>query len=183
MGRPPLPLGTFGKIDFLVIGPGRIRAGASFRDYDGRRRYVTRYGSTRAQAERRLREALRDRGTGATPPVPLDSRLSALAARWLTEVDDSDRSTGTRRLYRFVLQAYVLPGIGELRLRARSPFLPSTGSSPTSPATTDPPPRSPPAASSPASSVWPSATACSTPIPSATPRCAGRPAPPADHEP
>jgi hypothetical protein len=117
VGRPPVPVGTFGKIDLLVLGSNRVRAGASFRDYDGRRRYVTRFGRTRAEAERRLREALRDRSTGATPPVPADSRVSALAARWLAEVDDSDRAVGTKRLYRFVLDSYVLSGIGELRLR------------------------------------------------------------------
>lgn len=53
MGRPPLPVGTFGKIDFLVLGKDRVRARASFRDYDGHRRLVTRYGSSRAHAERR----------------------------------------------------------------------------------------------------------------------------------
>ncbi|MGR6963950.1 site-specific integrase [Geodermatophilus sp. URMC 61] len=74
-------------------------------------------GQTRAQAERRLREALRDRGTGATPPVPADSRLRTIAVRWLADIDGSDRASGTKRLYRFALHAYVLPGLGELRLR------------------------------------------------------------------
>jgi integrase len=94
-----------------------VQAGASFRDLDGRRRYVVRNGPTRAQAERRLREALRDRGSAEIPPVPVDSRLSAMAALWLAEVDDSELAAGTKRLYRFVVNAYVLPGLGELRLR------------------------------------------------------------------
>ena len=55
MPRPPLTVGTFGAINFLVVGKGRVRAQASFRDFDGRRRSVSRYGRTKAEAERRLR--------------------------------------------------------------------------------------------------------------------------------
>jgi integrase len=117
MGRPPLPVGTFGQIHFLRLDKHRVAARTYFRDLDGRRRLVTRYGQTRAQAERRLREALRDRGTGTAPPVPADNRLSDMAALWLADVDGSDRASGTKRLYRFVTDSYVLPAIGELRLR------------------------------------------------------------------
>ncbi|SDC92295.1 Site-specific recombinase XerD [Geodermatophilus telluris] len=117
MGRPPLPVGTFGKIDFLVVGKGRVRARASVRDFDGRRRFVTRYGSTRAHAERRLREALRDRNGMATPAATADSRLAAAAALWLAEVEASELAAGTKRLYRLVVDSYVLPRLGELRLR------------------------------------------------------------------
>ena len=117
MGRPPLPVGTFGKIDFLVLGKARVRARASVRDYDGHRRLVTRYGTSRAHAERRLREALRDRGTGHDPVAGMTSRLTDVANLWLAEVDDSDLAWGTKRLYRFTVESYVLPGLGELRLR------------------------------------------------------------------
>jgi integrase len=117
MGRPPLPVRTFGKIRFEVLGRNRVQAGAGFRDLDGRRRFVVRNGTTRAQAERRLREALRDRSTASSPPVPADSQLSAMAALWLADVDDSELAPGTTRLYRFAVNAYVLPGLGELRLR------------------------------------------------------------------
>ena len=71
MGRPPLPVGTFGKIHFRVLGKNRVEAGASFRDFDGRPRFDTRYGQTRAQAERRLRETLQGRSSGTSPPVPM----------------------------------------------------------------------------------------------------------------
>ena len=118
MPRPPLAVGTFGTIDFLVLGK-RPRAGqVSFRDFDGRRRSVTRYGETRAEAERRLRAALRDRGSGHDDGTSADSRLSDRGRRlWLADVDDSDLTVGTKRLYRFAVQNYVIPGLGELRLR------------------------------------------------------------------
>jgi hypothetical protein len=35
MGRPPLPVGPFGKIDFLVLGTRRVPARASFGDLYG----------------------------------------------------------------------------------------------------------------------------------------------------
>ena len=118
MGRPPLPVGTLGQIHFLRLDKHRVAARTYFRDVDGRRRLVTRYGQTRAQAERRLREALRDRGTGTTAPVPAHSRLRAMAALWVADVDGSDRAPlAPERLYRFVTDSYVLPALGELRLR------------------------------------------------------------------
>src|SRR4051794_6141224 len=117
MGRPPLAVGTFGTIRYERLGRNRVQASASFRDPDGRRRHVLRTGPTRAQADRLLREALRDRAKSSTPPLPADCRLSAMAALWLADVDASDPAIGTKRLYRFAVQSYVLPGLGELRLR------------------------------------------------------------------
>ncbi len=40
MGRPPLPVGTIGRIRFEVLGRHRVQAGAGFRDLDGRRKTV-----------------------------------------------------------------------------------------------------------------------------------------------
>lgn len=117
MGRPPLPVGTFGKIYVRTMGRGRVEARGSFRDFDGRRRLVARYGQSRAEAERRLREAFRDRSALTVSPVPADTRVSAMAARWLADIDDSELASGTRRLYRFAIDSYIVPRAGELRLR------------------------------------------------------------------
>src|SRR4051812_8579744 len=111
------PWGTYGKIHFERLGRNRVQAAASFRDFDGRRRQVLRTGSTRAQAERLLREALRDRANAPASPLPADCWLSAMAALWLADVDASELAVGTKRLYRFAVQSYVLPGLGELLLR------------------------------------------------------------------
>ena len=53
MGRPPLPVGTFGKIGFIEQPDGVMQARARFRDYDGRTRLVAKTGRSRAAAERR----------------------------------------------------------------------------------------------------------------------------------
>jgi hypothetical protein len=46
LGRPPLPLGTSGKVLFATLPNGRIRARVKFRDYDGRVRLVSKVTST-----------------------------------------------------------------------------------------------------------------------------------------
>src|SRR4051812_2453778 len=157
MGRPPLPVGTFGQIHFLRPDKHPVAARTYFQDLDGRRRLVTRYGQTRAQAERRLREALRDRGTGATPPVPADSRLSDMAALWLADVDGSDRASGTKRLY--ASSPTPTSSRGSVSCACgRSPSQPSTVCSPRCTAPTALRRPRPLAASSPASSGSPSGT-------------------------
>jgi integrase len=40
-----------------------------------------------------------------------------MAALWLADIDGSDRASGTKRLYRFVTDSYLVPALGELRLR------------------------------------------------------------------
>ena len=42
MGRPPLPLGTWGRIRRYQVGPKTWRAVANYRDYDGVTRPVER---------------------------------------------------------------------------------------------------------------------------------------------
>ena len=55
MGRPPLPLGTSGKILFATLPNGRVKARVKFRDYGGRVRLVSKVGPSRAAAERALK--------------------------------------------------------------------------------------------------------------------------------
>ena len=98
MGRPPLPLGTYGKILFLVQPSGQVKARVKFRDFDGRVRQVGRVAPSRAAAERALKADLANRQavssgvalTGAT-------RMTALADAWMET--DHGWSTGTQRRY------------------------------------------------------------------------------------
>lgn len=101
MGRPPLPVGTAGKTRFDKPAPGRVRARANVRDHDGLTREVTRYGDTRAKAERRLKEALRDRtGPPAGGEITADTRLRDTAKMWLAEIaDDPTLADQTRETY------------------------------------------------------------------------------------
>lgn len=117
MGRPPLPVGTAGKIGFAELN-GQVRARANFRDYDGRVRPVTRYGSSQAAAERRLKEALRDRrGPTGEGEITTASTFAAVAKLWLAEVDDAGLAETTIETYQRNLDLHALPTLGELRMR------------------------------------------------------------------
>ena len=130
-GRPPLPLGTHGRITAVRL-PGRKgwQARAKFRDLDGVTRRVTRAEVTKGRAENALREALRDRATSGYRPASSDtaeagggqiltpaSTVRAIAETWYQELREDGRSPGTLRVYRGRLDNDVLPRIGSLRGR------------------------------------------------------------------
>lgn len=118
MGRPTLPLGTHGKIGFTVDAgpPRRVRARAYFRDLDGAVRQVTKFGPSKAAAERALKLALRDRVTPGQSDITGETKVEILAQRWLCELP-ADRSANTRQAYSYVLDNYVIPTVGALRVR------------------------------------------------------------------
>ena len=117
MGRPQLPLGTYGKIRIYPHGSG-FRAMTNYRDYDGKSRLVQRQGKTKAAAERALVTALRDRAhyDGGNTITP-NTRLAVAAELYWEEIDESARSPSTKGLYRDRIDQQVLPALGEVRLR------------------------------------------------------------------
>jgi integrase len=117
MGRPPLPVGTYGRISTYPYGTG-YRARTLYRDYDGVTRRVERHGRTKAAAGRALRLALRDRvHNGGSSDIALDTKVAALAAAWFDQLARQDRSPGTLRAYRDRLDRQVIPALGALRVR------------------------------------------------------------------
>jgi integrase len=117
MPRPPMPVGTAGKTDFLTVTPKHVRARARVRDYDGVTRTVTRYGPTQAAAERRLKEALRDRIGPTQGAITADTKIRDLAAVWLEEVKVSELADGSKELYERDLTLKILPALGALSCR------------------------------------------------------------------
>jgi hypothetical protein len=116
MGRPPLPIGTHGRIDFHNAGSGRIRARARIRDIDGVLRPVTRWGSTEGEAQALLGAALRRRACCGDREVTGETRLAAAVQTWLVEIDQSDLAVSTRQLYRAASRLYLTPTLGPMRL-------------------------------------------------------------------
>lgn len=121
MPRPPLPVGTHGKVA-VVRRPAGFLARAKYRDYDGVTRLVERSGKTGAAARNRLLEAIRDRaGPAGTAELAGESRFSVAAALWLAQVqaaaDLGELSPNTAELYERQLRNHVLPALGALRLR------------------------------------------------------------------
>lgn len=118
MARPPLPIGTYGKVTIYPRPEGGFRARVRFRDYDGAVRHVERHGASRTAATNNLREALRDRGQAVVgSDVTPDTKMSAVAELWLRELDESDRALRTKITYREVWERHLLAAVGELRVR------------------------------------------------------------------
>lgn len=118
MGRPPLPVGTAGKIGFTTQSSGQVRARALVRDPDGVVREVARNGTSKAAAERRLKEALRDRrGPTGEGEITAESTFQQVAEVWLTDVADAELAETTVETYRRNLDLHALPALGGLRMR------------------------------------------------------------------
>ena len=102
-GRPPLPVGTFGKVTFVAQASGAVQARVRFRDYDGRARLASKTARTKAAAERALRDAVRERqAPGAGGGVTADTRVRELAEVWLGAAEGW--STGTARTYKSMVK-------------------------------------------------------------------------------
>lgn len=117
MSRPPLTLGTYGKISVSARGSVFV-AKARFRDFDGRTRLVERSSpKSRAAAERALKRALADRSAPGEGDLSGETRVRVAAEAWWADFIEKDRAPATVRRYREVLDSYLLPALGDLRLR------------------------------------------------------------------
>lgn len=118
MPRKPLPVGTWGHIARHEVSPGRWRATARFRDFDGRTRQVEAWGKTGAAAETSLRRALTERAAPTGDEIGPEMRLDRLAELWLAEIEASGRlAPQTIDQYRRAVEGTVLPAVGGLRVR------------------------------------------------------------------
>ena len=120
MGRPPLAIGTAGKI--RTTGSGTSwRARCGFRDYDGVVRAIERNGTTKTSAETALKEAVRDRiRFDPTAEINPGTKLSTVAEAWWAGFSLSDKSPGTKRIYRERIDAQITPAVGNIRCRELS---------------------------------------------------------------
>jgi integrase len=118
MARPPLPIGTWGKIRTEKLGPNRHCARARFRDYDGVTRDVQATGPTGPAAIRALQAKLRDRIAPNDDEITRETYVNTLADLWLAEIIAEERITPqTIDTYTASLRIVIRPAIGNLRLR------------------------------------------------------------------
>ncbi|WP_295851308.1 tyrosine-type recombinase/integrase [uncultured Microbacterium sp.] len=116
MARPPMPVGTWGAVNRVQLGPGQWVARARFRDYDGVTRIVERGGASGQKAENALKEALRDRARLPGEDLTPETRLSRVAEEWTKELERRDVSDGTKDLYKRNLK-HIDRGMGGLQMR------------------------------------------------------------------
>lgn len=118
MPRPPLPIGTWGKIRRDQLGPNRWRARTNFRDYDGETRLVEAHDSTGAKAENKLREMLRDRATPNSSDITANTPILTLAGLWFDEITGQEElSAQTIDRYRSCFEQAIRKPLGKLRIR------------------------------------------------------------------
>jgi integrase len=115
MPRPRTQVGTFGTVHVTDSGPP-FEASAYFRDADGIRRRVRRYGKTKTKARDALKAALADRQKNAGSALTADTLVSDLADEWMTRMERSSKAVGTKQQYRRTIEANVKPAIGALRI-------------------------------------------------------------------
>lgn len=123
MGRPPLPLGTWGEINATNID-GRWRARARYRDFDGVTRPVERWGPSKAAATRKLREDMSQRATPRGAGLTPDSRVAGLAEQFFADARTEGRvEERSLRQYERWWSCDLAPAIGEIRIREATPAL------------------------------------------------------------
>jgi integrase len=121
MPRPPLPLGTYGKIKTWQEDKTWL-ARAQFRDFDGIVRPVKRSAKTKAAAERELKTALAERQMPAKQSeITAQTKIEKVAELWLAEIEQAvnggSKSPSTLDTYRTIYGRHVKPALGELRVR------------------------------------------------------------------
>lgn len=145
MARPRMQVGTWGHValtpfrwdeeagKWVALPEGsrsrgrraeRWRARSRIRDLDGKLRDVERWADNKSAAEQALLTALRDRVTPTDPTVGElrpETTVNTTAQAWLREVDERDLAHGTRTLYRYAVDNYVVPLLGELALNEVRP--------------------------------------------------------------
>ena len=117
-GRPQTGLGTWATIHTKRVREGAFRSRTRIRDKDGVIREVTATGTTRAAAERELRDKLADRIVPTEHLITVDTTITKLATLWLQYLHDEGRiETTTINEYRRVINKVVNPELGGVRLR------------------------------------------------------------------
>ncbi len=115
--RPPLPLGTWGKISRKKYPNGRWRATTRYRDTDGVTRTAEAWGTTGAAAERNLTASFQDRQAPSKSEISRTTRLSELSALWFAEIESNGRA-GRRTIdgYKDTYNRVIAPALSGLRL-------------------------------------------------------------------
>src|SRR2546421_5992301 len=121
MGRPPLPLGTYGRIYVNRVGPSLWEARCKYRDLNGVIRRPSCRASTKAAAERALKAKLATMTTTAAKGGwTRETRFKVVADRWTAdlehEVAHGTMSAGTQRTYLSFLKNHARPRLDALMM-------------------------------------------------------------------
>ncbi|NVM97672.1 tyrosine recombinase XerC [Arthrobacter sp. SDTb3-6] len=116
MPRPPLPIGSWGKITRSQDAKGGWVAKARVRDLDGVTRLVERAGKSGAAAERNLTQHLTERTVPVMDDLKPNSRLTLLWEMFEAHLISEHRASATMTRYRYV-STYIIKGLGNVRIQ------------------------------------------------------------------
>jgi len=116
MPRPPLLIGTWGKINRVKRGDGWV-AYARYRDHDGVTRQLERTAGSGQKAEDALKAALIDRLTLTGDDISPNTTIAKLGEKWFTDEIHGRRATNTEKIYAHALVDVIGPGLGGVRVR------------------------------------------------------------------
>jgi integrase len=121
MGRPRLPIGTWGEIYPKELPTGQWMARAQFCGADGNVRTIKRHGPTKPKARQRLLEALADaRDEAVGGEISRNTRLDALAELFFGEEErlagEGLKAMSTVDQYRDHYTRHITKPMGQLQL-------------------------------------------------------------------
>lgn len=117
MPRPPLVIGTWGKIRRRKLPNGTWVADARYRDHDGVTRQIERTGVTGQKAEDALKRALTERLALHGDDITAESTIRTLGEQWFVDEIEGVKALNTERRYREILHGVIYPGLGGVRMR------------------------------------------------------------------
>lgn len=123
MGRPPLDVGTYGKVNRYRAPAGGYVARVQYRDTTGKTRRVTKSSpKSYAQAERLLKSELAKRQVSDVQGVTGQSRARVLRERWQSDLEASDKSINTKQRYSEVAALHLASAFDDLRVSEITTF-------------------------------------------------------------
>jgi len=117
MPRPPLVIGTWGKIRRRKLTNGVWVADARYRDHDGVTRQIERSGATGQKAEDALKRALTERLALSGDDITSESTVRQVGEQWFADEIEGVKALNTERRYREILLGVIVPGLGGVRMR------------------------------------------------------------------
>ncbi len=122
MPRPRTPIGTYGAIHVIEVGPGVYEAHTRFRMRNGKLRRVRRRGRTEKGAIRTLKKALVELADEvAGRAISGSTRMAHVADLWLADfeakVERGERAAKSLYDYRDTVRRHLKPRLGDLACR------------------------------------------------------------------
>ena len=116
MVRPPLPIGTWGRISTSQVSEHSWRASATFRGFDGKTRRVTATAERADASVLKLTTALLMHAGVDSGDLAGTTTLTVAAELWLEEIV-FNVARNTFYNYRLLVRGRILPALGARRLR------------------------------------------------------------------